>query len=63
MKNNTNNTKQSLTLDTPFTLKNGTIIKNRFFKSAMSEQLGDRDHNPTAGLANLYRRWAQAASV
>ena len=48
----------SATLDTPFTLATGTVIKNRLFKSAMSEQLGDRQHNPTPGLANLYRRWA-----
>lgn len=50
---------QTLSLDTPFTLANGTVIKNRLFKSAMSEQLGDKEHNPTQGLANLYRRWAQ----
>lgn len=49
-----------LSLDSPFTLPTtGTVIKNRLFKSAMSEQLGDRQHNPTQGLANLYRRWAQ----
>jgi len=59
MKNNANMTNDQLKLDTPFTLKNGTIIKNRLFKSAMSEQLGNRNHNPTAGLANLYRRWAK----
>ncbi|PID43160.1 MAG: NADH oxidase [Gammaproteobacteria bacterium] len=53
------NKEQSPTLDAPFSLKTGTIIKNRLFKSAMSEQLGDRKHNPTPGLANLYRRWAQ----
>lgn len=55
----TNNTYQSITLNTPFTFNQGTTIKNRFFKSAMSEQLGDREHNPTVGLANLYKRWAQ----
>ena len=46
-------------LGSPFTLKNGQIIKNRLFKSAMSEQLGNRAHNPTSGLATLYGRWAQ----
>ena len=54
-----NNTHQSTALSTPFIFKNGTVIKNRFFKSAMSEQLGDRAHNPGVGLANLYQRWAQ----
>jgi len=46
-------------LSSTFTLKSGQVIKNRLFKSAMSEQLGTRDHNPTPGLATLYSRWAQ----
>jgi 2,4-dienoyl-CoA reductase-like NADH-dependent reductase (Old Yellow Enzyme family) len=41
------------------TLNTGTSIKNRLFKSAMSEQLGDKDHNPTNKLARLYRTWAR----
>lgn len=40
-------------------LKNGTRIKNRLFKSAMSEQLGDKAHNPTKKLVNLYKSWAE----
>ncbi|MCQ1059718.1 NADH:flavin oxidoreductase/NADH oxidase family protein [Photobacterium sp. ZSDE20] len=46
-------------LESPFTLATGTTIKNRLFKSAMSEQLGDTQHNPKVGLVTLYRRWAQ----
>ena len=46
-------------LGSAFTLKNGQVIKNRLFKSAMSEQLGTPDHNPTPGLATLYARWAE----
>ncbi len=46
-------------LGSSFTLKKGQVIKNRLFKSAMSEQLGTSDHNPTPGLAKLYGRWAQ----
>ena len=46
-------------LGSPYTLGNGQVIKNRLYKSAMSEQLGTRDHNPTEGLATLYGRWAQ----
>jgi len=42
----------------PLEFGNGTVIKNRFFKSAMSEQLADRHHNPTPELARLYRTWA-----
>ena len=45
-------------LNSPFSLKMGLEIKNRLFKSAMSEQLGTNDHNPVSGLATLYKRWA-----
>ena len=40
------------------TLTNGVEIKNRLFKSAMSEQLGDKFHNPTDELVQLYHTWA-----
>ena len=43
----------------PLRLPNGTKIKNRLLKSAMSEQLGDKKLNPTKGLATLYRTWAK----
>ena len=46
-------------LDTPITLKRGQPIKNRLFKSAMSEQLGDRHHNPGEEFTNLYGTWAR----
>lgn len=44
------------------TLKNGTQIKNRFAKSAMSETLGTSDGAPRPLLASLYRRWAQGGT-
>lgn len=46
-------------LGSSLTLKNGVTLKNRLFKSAMSEQLGDKGHNPTNELAHLYDIWAQ----
>lgn len=49
----------NINLSDSFTLKNGTVIKNRLFKSAMSEQLGTKDHNPSKGLATLYKTWAE----
>lgn len=52
----------SIDLDHPFQLRPGLVIKNRFFKSAMSEQLGDRHHNPTAGLIRLYQTWAEGGT-
>lgn len=44
---------------TPLDLPCGARIKNRLFKSAMSEQLGDGRLDPTPGLARLYRTWAE----
>jgi len=55
----TDQQKISNDLGSAYTLKNGMVIKNRLFKSAMSEQLGTREHNPKPGLAKLYGRWAQ----
>ena len=56
--NNTANPSNKLHLSDNFALKNGTVIKNRLFKSAMSEQLGTKEHNPKPGLATLYKTWA-----
>ena len=43
-------------------LPNGTIIKNRFFKSAMSEALGTSGQNPTESLVTLYKTWADGGA-
>ncbi len=48
----------TLQLGTPLQLTPAVTIKNRFFKSAMSEQLGDGDHNPKSSLIRLYQTWA-----
>jgi 2,4-dienoyl-CoA reductase-like NADH-dependent reductase (Old Yellow Enzyme family) len=42
----------------PFTLPNGTVVKNRLAKSAMSEGLGTADNHVTDALVRLYARWA-----
>lgn len=42
----------------PYTLPNGTVVKNRLFKSAMSEALGTREGLATPELARLYGAWA-----
>ncbi len=39
---------------TSFTLPNGTVLKNRLIKSAMSETLGTTDNRVTPVLAELY---------
>ena len=49
-------------LQTPYEITPNAVVKNRFFKSAMSEQLGDKQHNPTPGLARLYRTWAEGGT-
>ena len=41
------------------TLPNGSILKNRIAKSAMSENFGTRYHAPSKGLINAYRIWAK----
>ena len=45
----------------PFTFKNGQTAKNRFFKSAMEEQLA-KHNQPTAQLVRLYDTWAQGGT-
>lgn len=45
-----------------FAFPNGTTAKNRFFKSAMEEQLAT-DNQPTQALVNLYRTWALGVGV
>ncbi|NOR20310.1 MAG: NADH oxidase [Xanthomonadales bacterium] len=49
-------------LTTTLELAPGTTVKNRLFKSAMSEQLGDRDNAPTGELIRLYRAWAEGGT-
>lgn len=39
-------------------LPNGSILKNRLAKSALSENLGTKKHAPSQTLINLYQRWS-----
>jgi len=41
-----------------FTLPNGSTVRNRLFKSAMSEALAQRNGCPTPELTRLYQAWA-----
>nr|WP_252893150.1 hypothetical protein [Lentilactobacillus otakiensis] len=45
----------------PLTLTNGQRIKNRFFKSAMSETMAE-NHQPDHRFAKLYGTWAAGGS-
>lgn len=49
-------------IGSPLTLPCGAVIKNRLFKSAMSEIMGDSSNNPTVALSRLYERWAQGGT-
>ena len=43
----------------PLILKSGQILKNRLFKSAMSEAMGTKDLAPSQDLIALYEYWAK----
>ena len=45
----------------PFTFPNGMTAKNRFFKSAMEEQLA-HNNQPTPQLVHLYHTWAKGGA-
>jgi 2,4-dienoyl-CoA reductase-like NADH-dependent reductase (Old Yellow Enzyme family) len=47
-------------LNQPLRLPNGSLLRNRLAKSAMSEALGTYDNHPTAQLVTLYQRWAKS---
>ena len=39
-------------------LNSGVELRNRFFKSAMSETLADKNMNPGYEIHNLYSQWS-----
>ena len=43
----------------PYTLPNGSVLKNRIAKSAMSENIGTFSNAPTQTLINVYSVWAK----
>ncbi|MCH2032778.1 MAG: NADH:flavin oxidoreductase/NADH oxidase family protein [Tenacibaculum sp.] len=49
-------------LQDPITLPNGTVLANRIAKSAMSENLSNKTHEPTTTLINAYKEWAKGGS-
>lgn len=50
--------KHTSALAQPINITPQCSVKNRLFKSAMSEQLADRSNAPTDELIHLYRSWA-----
>lgn len=47
-------------LSQPLRLPNGSVLRNRLAKAAMSETLATYDNRPTPRLIALYRRWARS---
>ncbi|WP_158967495.1 oxidoreductase [Chachezhania sediminis] len=47
----------------PVSLPNGTVLKNRIVKSAMSDSLGDGRGNPTPAQIRLYRLWGEGGAA
>ena len=43
-------------------LPNGSILSNRIAKSAMSENLSNKYHEPTTVLIDLYKKWAKSGA-
>jgi len=50
-------------LEQPLKLPNGSLLRNRLVKSAMSEALGDEFNSITQGLINLFHRWSQGGAA
>lgn len=50
-------------LGQPLNLPCGGQLKNRLFKSAMSDSLGDGRGNPTEAQMRLYERWAKGGAA
>ena len=49
-------------LEEEMILPNGSILKNRIAKSAMSENLSNKNNEPTATLIEVYKKWAQSGA-
>ena len=51
-----------LALQKELVLPNGVIISNRIAKSAMSENLANKQHQPSSVLINAYKEWAKSGA-
>lgn len=52
----------TVSLDTPLTLRSGTVLPNRIVKVAMEEQLADTGQLPGPRIHRLYGRWAESGA-
>ena len=49
-------------LEEEMILPNGSILSNRIAKSAMSENLSNKYHEPTPVLIDVYKKWVQSGA-
>jgi 2,4-dienoyl-CoA reductase-like NADH-dependent reductase (Old Yellow Enzyme family) len=49
-------------LENSFTLPCGSVLPNRICKSAMSENMADKNHAPSEKLIKLYEVWAKSGA-
>lgn len=54
-------TEHTVALSSNITFRSGNQVKNRIFKSAMSEVLASKNHMPNKRLFRLYDTWAKGA--
>lgn len=52
----------SMPLSHPLVLPNGTVLRNRIVKAAMSEGMADSRNHVTPRLIELYRRWGRSGA-
>lgn len=51
-----------LSLFSPLTLPNGTVIRNRIAKAAMEENMADDNQLPGEALRRLYESWSKGGA-
>lgn len=56
------NADRATPLARPLSILSDISVRNRLFKSAMSEQLADRNNAPTKELIHLYRTWSEGGT-
>ena len=54
---------KELMISQPLKLPNGSILRNRIVKAAMSEALGDVQNDTTEGHIKLFERWSKGGAA
>ena len=54
---------KDIMISQPLKLPNGSILRNRIVKAAMSEALGDVHNDTTEGHIKLFERWSKGGAA